>query len=163
MGNEVLDRRELGHHRALVEEDPKQQVGPAARWRLPVAAGVVAVLIITAAPAINAVMAPPDALTPPGAESLAAEIRDRFDSAIEMRVPAFRIAIREWVERDGSYLVRVDVFSLLTGSSPRRGYAIAGCWKPDPRRAPTFAGGWADDDVMLVDVLWSWNSIGPCP
>jgi len=100
--------------------------------------------------------------TPRGAEPLAAEIRDRFDSAMEMRVPAFRVAIREWVERDGSFLVRADVYSLLTGLSARRGYAIAGCWKADPRGGLAFAGGWADD-ARLADILWQWNSIGPCP
>jgi len=137
-------------------------VEAAGRWRLPAAVGVLAVLIITAAPAFSAATAPADVPTPPGAELLAAQIRDRFDSAMEMRVPAFRVAIREWVERDGSFLVRADVYSLLTGLSARRGYAIAGCWKADPRGGLAFAGGWADD-ARLADILWQWNSIGPCP
>lgn len=115
------------------------------------------------APGINAALAPPDAPTPPGAEELAAQIRDRFDSAMEVPLPAYRVAIREWQERGGSYLVRVEVYDLVFGFSPRLGYAIAGCWRPGSRGLP-FSGGWADDDVQLADVLFGWNSIPAiCP
>lgn len=82
---------------------------------------------------------------------------------MEIPLPAYRVAIREWQERGGSYLVRVEVYDLFFGFSPRRGYAIAGCWTPGSRGL-AFSGGWADDDVQFADVLFQWNSIpATCP
>lgn len=125
---------------------------------LVVGASLVLLLVVVVVPGFNAALAPPDTPAPLGAEALAVEIRDRFDSAMEIGFPAYRVAIREWRERNGSYLVGVDVYAVTFGPSPRRGYAIAGCWRPGSRGL-SFSGGWADDAVQLADVLVQWNSI----
>jgi hypothetical protein len=90
---------------------------------------VAAILVVT--PAVNAALAPPDAPTPAGAELLAADIRARFSSAMDEPLPSYRVAIRQWeIKEPRSYLVRVDVYNIAYGLSPRIGYAMAGCWEP---------------------------------
>lgn len=109
--------------------------------------------------AANAALAPPDVPTPPGAEGLADEIHATFSSAMDAPVPSFRVAIREWeFQEPRSYLVRVEVYNLAFGFSPRTGYAIAGCWEP----GSGFAGGWAVDDIAIADIRAQFESIS-CP
>lgn len=138
-------------------------------WHLPrlsrlIAGALVAAVVLVAIPGIGAYLAPADAPTPAGAEALAKAIHGRFGAAMELPIPAYRVAIREWEARGGSYLVRVEVYDLLFGFGTRRGYAIVGCWESDGPLGDGFGGGWADDAAQLADVRAQFDSVpGDCP
>lgn len=124
------------------------------------AAGGAIILVALLAPAVAAALAPPDVASPPGAELLAAEIRDGFDEAMDVSFPAYRVAITDWQARSGSHLVRVAVYDIAFGFTPRTGYAVAGCWKP----GSAFDGGWADNATSLAEVDAMWASVpASCP
>lgn len=129
-----------------------------------IAGALVAAVLLVTIPGIGAHLAPADAPAPAGAGSLADAIRGRFDAAMELPIPAYRVAIREWEVRGRSYLVRVEVYDLLFGLGARRGYAIVGCWEPGGPLGNGFGGGWADDASALADVRAQFDSVPrECP
>lgn len=112
-------------------------------------------LAVLLAPAVAATLAPPDVEPPPGAELFAAQVRDRFDENVELALPPYRVALTSWeVVKGESYLVRVAVYDVLFGFTPRSGYASVGCWTPES----SMAGGWADDPLSIAEMEWMWAS-----
>lgn len=113
-----------------------------------------ATLAALLAPAIAAALAPPDIKPPPGAELFAAQVRDRFDENVGLDFPPYRTALTSWEVKGESYLVRVAVYDVLFGFTPRYGYASVGCWTPES----SMAGGWVDDPLSIAEMEWMWAS-----
>lgn len=122
---------------------------------------LVAALLVVGVPGLTAALAPPDVPTPAGADALAQDIQRSLASEMELRVPAYRVAIRGW-EQVGlnSYLVSVEVYDLLFGLGSRRALVAAPCWSP----GRAYSAGWADDVASEGEVRASFqDGAKACP
>lgn len=105
--------------------------------------------VVVGPTALAAATAPPDVTEPVQAAGLAEEIRSRFWSAIDLPLPPIRTAIREYEQYpSSSFLIRVEVFDVLSGPTPRQALVLAVCW---PIRH-SFAGGWLDSASAETEI-----------
>jgi hypothetical protein len=140
----------------VVEEDHEQQVtdpvpargGRGRRTAVVIGLPLIALLIV-AVLGLPAVFAPPDVATPAGAELLASDIRSSLGTELELRVPAYRVALRNWEQSgESSYLVTVEVYDIRFGLSSRRAMVVAPCWQP----GRPFAAGWINEPPEEADI-----------